>query len=369
MSENILGIAKALESTLESVESRISSRIPALVESAIAQAMESVRSVPREVHVHVPGAPVVNVGRQHANFDQLVTCVFAGVHVYLVGPAGSGKTMGAEKSAEGLGLAFSAMSVGPQTTQAHIFGYMDATGTYRGTQVRERFEHGGVLLIDEIDRGNAGVLTSLNALLANDVCAFPDGMVHRHPDFRVIAAANTVGQGADRQYVGALQLDAATLDRFAMLEWNYDEAFEADLAASYGQTGLDWCARVQAYRKAVSDLKIRHIVSPRATLNGAKLIQAGMSLETVETMVLWSGLDANSVSRVKAHASLPDPKPTPKPTPEVHEDPEEIEAPAAHSGKACPACGKTSSVMVSRWDDSQLVCSRRRGGCNKKWSA
>jgi cobaltochelatase CobS len=39
----------------------------------------------------------------------------------------------------------------------------------------------------------------------------------------IVATANTFGTGADRVYVGSLQIDGATLDRFAFLEWPYDE--------------------------------------------------------------------------------------------------------------------------------------------------
>jgi cobaltochelatase CobS len=52
-------------------------------------------------------------------------------------------------------------------------GYMDAHGKLVRTLLREAYEHGGVFLLDEIDAGNPGVLTVLNALLANGQVGFP----------------------------------------------------------------------------------------------------------------------------------------------------------------------------------------------------
>jgi hypothetical protein len=46
----------------------------------------------------------------------------------------------------------------------------------------------------------------------------------------VCAAANTYGTGADALYVGRNQLDAATLDRFYVVEMDYDRKLEAKLA-------------------------------------------------------------------------------------------------------------------------------------------
>ena len=126
---------------------------------------------------------------------------------------------------------------------------------------------------------------------------FPDKRVSRHPDFRVVAAANTFGTGADRQYVGRNQLDAASLDRFAFLEWGYDEALERSLAGNDA-----WVDRVQKVRKAVSTLKIRHVVSPRASIQGASLLAAGMAQSAVESAVLFRGLDSATVAKIEGSA-------------------------------------------------------------------
>ena len=353
------------------VASFLEARFAPMVRDELDRALAARPADVREVHVTTLERGTVNVGRQHAQFPTLVQTVGAGVPVWLCGPAGSGKTVAGERVAEALGMPFSAVSVGPHTSQSHLMGYMDATGTYRGTEVRVRYEHGGVLLIDEIDRGNPGVLTALNALLANAVCAFPDGMIARHAEFRVIAAANTIGMGADRQYVGAVQLDAATLDRFAVLDWPYDDAFELELAgAAGGEIGTQWAKRVQSIRAAIAELKVRHVVSPRATLGGIALLRSGLDRATVANMVVWRGLDANTRERVEEHAGE-------EPYASVAQaaapwasapDPEPAEPTSLTPAGRCPKCAEDRHSYMSRIVPGQAFCWRKRGGCGHKWS-
>lgn len=248
-----------------------------------------------------------DAGRQHKQFPILLQVIARRRNLWMTGPAGSGKTRAAHNAAQALGLAFGAISVGPQTTQSALFGYMDAHGNYVPTEFRRRYEQGGVFLFDEIDRGNPGVLTALNQAIENGTCAFPDAMVPRHPDFVAIAAANTYGTGASREYVGALQLDAATLDRFAMLAWEYDEALEHDLAmATYEASGgtdptvaEGWIAKVRRARSKAQALKVRHVISPRASIVGADLLASGMDEATVSACVLWKGLDSDTIERLR----------------------------------------------------------------------
>jgi cobaltochelatase CobS len=155
----------------------------------------------------------------------------------MVGPAGTGKSHIAQQVAEALGLDYYPVSVGPQTSEAKLTGYCDANGNYiPRPHVRQAVEKGGLLFLDELDRSNPGVMTILNACLANGHMTFPDKVVPIHPDLRVLAAGNTYGTGPDRKFVGAQQIDGATLDRFAVETIDYDESLEHSLCLA---TGLD----------------------------------------------------------------------------------------------------------------------------------
>jgi AAA domain (dynein-related subfamily) len=242
-----------------------------------------------------------DLGLQHKKFPLLLKTLGIKArgkrhNVALVGPAGTGKTESAHQAALALGLKFYPVSVGPQTTQSQLVGYMDAHGNYVRTAVREAFEHGGVLLLDEFDSANAGVATCLNQLTANRGAGFSDGQyVERHPDFVVIAAMNTFGQGADAQYVGRNQMDAATLNRFAVIYWDQDNALESALCID-----KDWCRWVQRVRLAVEELGLRHVVSPRASYDGAEALASGISRAEVELMYVWQGLKATEKAKVLA---------------------------------------------------------------------
>ncbi|BBF92660.1 AAA family ATPase [Blastochloris tepida] len=240
-----------------------------------------------------------DLGEKHAHkkLPTLVKSLAAGLHVMLVGPAGSGKTTGAEQAAEALGRE---IRIQGAATGAHEFlGFLDAHGRYQSTPFRDAFEHGHVFVADELDASDPSALLVINAALANGVMAFPDQRepIKRHPDFRFVGTANTFGSGANRVYVGRSQLDAATLDRFAFIEWNYDEKLERALAGDDA-----WTDRVQALRKAADAEKVRAVISPRASIMGAKLIAAGLNRAEVEEMTIWRGMDGEQRSRVERAA-------------------------------------------------------------------
>lgn len=114
-------------------------------------------------------------------------------NIMLVGEAGSGKTHLASSIAEALNLKFYPMSVGLQTTKSDLLGFINAHGQYVTSPVREAFEKGGVLLLDEFDSTHAGVVTIINSLLANGHCSFPD---------RIVAWLLTAIQIKDKHYTG-----------------------------------------------------------------------------------------------------------------------------------------------------------------------
>jgi MoxR-like ATPase len=227
-------------------------------------------------------------------FPDVLASLSVRENVYLVGPAGSGKTTLASQCAEALGLPF--YSTGAVGMAYQLQGFINAEGKYMETDLYRAYVGGGVFLFDEIDASSAQALLAFNAIAANDLAAFPCGTVKRHPDFVIIAAANTWGSGADAQYVGRAQLDAATLDRFAFISMDYDEKLE--LAISPND---EWTRHVQAFRRAVRELKIRAVVSPRASIKGGKLLSAGLKWDRVEEMLLLRGMSPLDVEKVRSN--------------------------------------------------------------------
>jgi MoxR-like ATPase len=226
----------------------------------------------------------------HPLFERVCKAVSVGVNPLVFGPAGSGKTTLAEQVSEALGLTF--YFSGAVLKKHELFGYTDANGRLVRTAFREAFEHGGLFLFDEVDASSASVLVTLNAALANRKCDFPDGLVKAHKDFRIIAAANTNGNGATREYCGRNQLDGASLDRFVPFTCDYDNALTErivsgfDLSAEHLSLALEWCKRVVDYRKALTETAVRGILSPRAAIYGAQLIAAGFSFDELEESLI-----------------------------------------------------------------------------------
>jgi cobaltochelatase CobS len=272
--------------------------------TVVAKALENLRpelqamadAATRRVEIVIPEAPTVKIDTAHNMLPTILKACVAGVHPFLVGPAGSGKTTLARQIAEALSRPFYMQA--RVTSEYKLTGFIDANGKAVQTDFRRAYEDGGVFLFDEIDASDADALTAFNAPLANGYADFPDGQVKQHPDFVAIAAGNTFGRGANREYVGRQQLDAATLDRFAIFEIDYDEKLEKALSGD-----ADWTGYVQRVRAAVEREKVRHIVSPRASITGAKLLAAGLERKAVEEAVVWKGMAEAERNRVEAAMS------------------------------------------------------------------
>jgi cobaltochelatase CobS len=238
------------------------------------------------------GEHIKDLGKQHFQFEKLSKYVQTKNNIFLVGSAGSGKTTAARNIAKALNIKF--YFTGAINSEYKLTGFIDAQGRIVNTEFRKAYEHGGLFLFDEIDASFPQAILAFNAALANDFMDFPDKKVPKHKNFYCIAAANTFGTGADRQYVGRNQLDAATLDRFITFNWEIDETLEHELANNH-----EWVNYVQKARKAASKIGERHIISPRASMQGADLLRIGIDRKEVEKDVVWKGLDASRIQMIK----------------------------------------------------------------------
>ena len=195
--------------------------------------------------------------------------------------------------AEALGLNF--YFTNAVTQEYKLTGFTDAMGNYQPTQFYKAFTEGGVFMLDEIDASIPEVLVILNAAIANRYFDFPApiGYVEAHPDFRVVAAGNTIGHGANLEYVGRNQLDGASLDRFAMVTVDYSKAIED--AVSVGDPEVaDFC---RAFRKASEKAGLGIIVSYRAIGRLAKMSQILDTEEALRTCLL-KGIEKDDINMI-----------------------------------------------------------------------
>jgi len=266
--------------------------VPALVQA------EAEARLPRRIEVVTQSAPPVSIVNPHCDLEKVLTFLGAGEDVFMVGPAGSGKSTIAEHAATALSLPFYGES--KVEFASTLAGYKNiTTGAYVRSNFREAYEHGGVFLLDEGDGSNAGALLFINAALSNGWALFPDGRVLRHKDFVCIVAANTYGHGPSRKYIGRTKLDGAFLNRFAILTIGYDAALETILAPC-----KDWARYVQAVRAVVLDNEFEAIVSPRATFKGGKMLARGMSWEDCAEAYIWQGMNAEDRRTIEASVPM-----------------------------------------------------------------
>lgn len=88
-------------------------------------------------------------------------------------------------------------------------------------------KYGHVLILNEIDLADAGELAGLNDILEGRPLVLTENaaeVITPHPMFRVIATANSSGNGdATGRYVGVQLQNLAFLDRFRYLRVNYQD--------------------------------------------------------------------------------------------------------------------------------------------------
>lgn len=231
-------------------------------------------------------------------YDRILAKVSRGRRVYLHGPAGSGKSHTAEQIAADLGLTF----YGQTTIQfAHdVRGYGDASGSFVDTPFYKAFAFGGLYFQDEYDRSNAEAAIVLNSALANGWYDFPViGRVEAHPDFRFMAAGNTLMKGADDGYITGQEIDPSSRDRF---DFYFEVGYlrEVELHIAHGNEEIvDF---IEDVRQAIKSCCIDHVVSYRATAAMTDEVENENDLVACCEEGVFKGLDVDA--RREIHAAL-----------------------------------------------------------------
>lgn len=229
-------------------------------------------------------------GTLHEKFDEVLQIVNLDIPVYLTGKAGTGKNVICKQVAEAPGLDF--YFTNAVTQEYKLTGFIDANGKYQETQFYKAFTKGGVFFLDEMDGSIPEVLIILNAAIANRYFDFPIGKVEAHPNFRIIAAGNTLGTGADNNYTGHYCLDRASLDRFALINIDYSPKIEKAMALN----NMDLVNFAHAFRKATDSMGIECLFSYRTINRIAKLEQVFSNLKEVIQISLLKGMDVDDLN-------------------------------------------------------------------------
>ena len=120
----------------------------------------------------------------------------------------------------------------------------------------------------------------VNSALSNGYLSIPNRAkkqtAYRHKDCIIIACGNTWGQGqGSRVYSGRNQIDGATLDRFAQVNYDYDNGLERKLVGEHSKA-YDFLIEL---RDRVKAKNLQRIVSTRKFICANKELSNGISLK------------------------------------------------------------------------------------------
>jgi MoxR-like ATPase len=170
-----------------------------------------------------------------------------GKAVFLVGPAGSGKSMALRWAAQQLGRPMVFVSMHEHVMADTLEGYSwlaveDGVTVQRWCPgvIEKALRLGAVLIVDEFDRAPAAVQHLLNDVLQSRSYTLREGprageKVRAADGFLLVATGNTTN-GSTGQFT-ATAIDRSTLSRFRVLFVDYDRRAELELLHRLGLNG------------------------------------------------------------------------------------------------------------------------------------
>lgn len=230
---------------------------------------------------------------------KLFNLIKAGMNnIWMVGPAGCGKSTIVRNTAKELSVPYLCISCGIGTSAAEFTGYKYPTR--EATKFAEFYAQKSIILIDEMTALDPSVAQVINAALANDEIETTTGTVRRHPECIIVATSNTFGNGADRQYVANNQLDASTIDRFigAIIEVDYSKEYES-------QYDTEVVEYVRNLRIIIKNNVLRRIASTRMIQAGQKMKKAGVMDWKKLLIINWSDTEKMIVDNYFNHKTKP----------------------------------------------------------------
>jgi MoxR-like ATPase len=279
-------IAEASESIAELLD---------LVEAQVSDLQEQIKAVSAPVmKVEMPDGKQIKLSKPASKLlPKVLKLLSVGACPMIKGPSGSGKTVLAEQVAEAMQCEFFRFVLSPDMGVSSLFGKQTPNG-FVDSPIVMAVKHAmsgkrAVLLVDEMDAGSAECLVMLNALFEDAGTQFYNPMTSEKLTitrelFR-IACVNTWGKGADHIYTGRNRLDAATLNRFALLTLDYCQDLERSIGLQFG-SDLTLVKRLQEARAMLKKLGSDELISTRAiqrilSLTHDELLPEDEALETL----------------------------------------------------------------------------------------
>ena len=279
-------VSKGKELATEELEKELKDRLDGFIK-------ETYGALPQKLTIVHKDIEYDKTGIFHKMFDKVLKLVDMNLPVMLTGGAGAGKNFMLEQVSNALGLDFYYTST--ITQEYKLTGFIDGGGKYHETEFYKAFTQGGVFMLDEIDASIPECLVILNGAIANGYFDFPTGREIANENFRVVCAGNTVGLGADLVYTGRNVLDGATLDRFVLVEIDYDSRIEENLCQDEDLRNF-----LYDVRHSVKVNHINHIVGMRCFKYAYQLLMNDFDKEFIVKSVILKGLQQDDINVLKS---------------------------------------------------------------------
>jgi cobaltochelatase CobS len=173
-----------------------------------------------ETSMHIP--PVDPDWLINTNMKQLILGIDANMNILLTGDAGVGKTTLVQQMAAMRSWPFTRIPLSEGVKESDLFGRWrtrDRETVWIKGPVQTAVEQGHILLLDEIDFADPSHLVAMRGLLEPDhrmlrLMGCDGSVVKAHPQLRICATCNSIGNANRLNYSGANMMNLADLDRF-----------------------------------------------------------------------------------------------------------------------------------------------------------
>lgn len=151
--------------------------------------------------------------------------------LYISGPSGCGKTSLVLQVAARLNWPVEQITLSNKSESLELIGHSSLKNgelIYEYGPLTKAMMYGEILILNEIDLMSPGDLTVLNDVLEGKdltIVSNQGEIIKPHPNFRVVATANSKGNGdTSGFYNGVRLLNQAFLDRFRFMEMSYPKS-------------------------------------------------------------------------------------------------------------------------------------------------